>query len=619
MIQRAKATLFICFLMTSFFCIAGEEPKVIHSHGFSLYGELNYPADFAHYDYVNPNAPKGGELVLHSLGTFDSLNPFILKGVTAASADLPYESLMTSSADELGAYYGLIAETVEYPEDFSWMIFNLRKEARWHDGKPITSEDVLFSYDTLKAKGLPGYRILLKDIERPQILGPHRLKVRFMDLDNRDLPLVMAGLPVLPKHYYDKREFETTTLEPPLASGPYKIDEVDAGKALVFERVADYWGKDLAVNQGLFNFDRIQIDYYRDRSVAFEAFKSGNYDIRQELWSKLWNTAYDFPALKDNKVKKEVIPSHIPTGTQATFFNLRRPIFQDINVRKALSLVFDFEWLNKSLFFGMYLRTNSVFEASPMAAHEPPSEEEIQLLTPFKNALPAEVFTTPFKLPVNDGTGRIRNQLREADKLLKAAGWHVQNGKRVNQKGEAFSIEMLFYEPSIEKLYQAYQKNLKRLGIEVRVRIVDPTQYKNRLEDFDYDVISMRIGQPLVPGLEQKRLWGSEEADIKGGNNFAGVKNPVIDALVEKLIQARELEDIYTIAKSLDRVLMWNYYFIPAWYYPNYNIAYWDKFSRPKERPPYASMIGTANANPIGSAHLWWYDEEKAKRLEQAG
>lgn len=615
MSQMAKLVLFVCLLVTSVSGIAGEEPKVIQSHGFSLYSELGYGANFNHLKYVNPNAPKGGKLVLHALGSFDSLNPFILKGVAAANADLPYESLMTSTADELGTYYGLIAESIEYPEDLAWIIFNIRKEARWHDGTPITAEDVVFSYDTLKAKGQPGYRILLKQIERPQILGRHRLKVRFMDPDNRDLPPIMAGLPILPKHFYQNTEFETTTLTPPLASGPYKISKVDAGRSITFERVKNYWGKDLAINRGLYNFDEIQIDYYRDRSVAFEAFKSGDYDIRQELWSKLWNTEYDFPAIATQKVKKEVIPSQIPTGTQATFFNLRRTVFQDIKVRKALSLIFDFEWLNKSLFFGMYQRTNSVFEASPMAAHDLPSEAELALLAPFKDTLPAEVFTEAFRLPVNNGTGMIRPLLREADKLLKEAGWHVKDGTRVNADGEPFRIEMLFYEPSIEKLYQSYQQNLKKLGIEVSVRIVDPTQYKNRLENFDFDVISMRLSQPLVPGIEQQRLWGSAEADVKGGNNLAGIKNPVIDALVEQLTEARKLEDIYSIAMSLDRVIMWNYYFIPAWFYPFYNIAYWDKFSRPVTRAPYASMIGTANANPIGSAHLWWYDETKAKRL----
>lgn len=586
-----------------------------HDHGFATLGDLKYPKDFKHFDYVNPDAPKGGILKLHTIGSFDNLNPFILKGHAAADASIIYDSLMTGAGDEIDSLYGLLAESVTLAEDRSHITFTLRQNARWHDNQPITIEDVIFSYETLKEFGTPGYRLLLKQIKEVTQIGDRQVRFVFTTNQNRDLPALAAGMPVIAKHYYKNHVFDETTLKPPLGSGPYRFGEIIPGKSVTYERVADYWGKDLPVNVGMYNFDKIKIDYYRDREVAFEAFKSGEYDIRQEFRSKSWATEYNFPAAKTGKVVLNRIKDNKPTGLQGSFMNLRRAKFQDRKVRKAINLALDFEWLNKNIFYGQYKRTLSVYEVSPMAANDPISDAEKELLIPFKDIIPEEVFKEPFHLPVHDGNGRIRESLREANQLLDDAGWTIKKGKRVNQKGEAFTIEFLLYEPSLKRIYLPLIQNLEKLGITANIRMVDSTDYQKRFERHDFDIISIRLGHPLAPGLEQERYWGSKEADLPGSPNVSGIKNPAIDSLILKLLNSKSYPELITIAKALDRVIMWEYYFIPSWYQPYHNMAYWNKFGYPENLPPYANMVGSNQSSPIGNAIVWWYDEKKDKNL----
>lgn len=591
--------------------------KVIKSHGLSLLGTpLKYDEDFKHFDYVNAKAPKGGTLKLHEVGTFDNLNPYIIKGRPGASTTILFDTLMVGNADEINTYYGLIAETIELAEDKSFIIFNLRKKARWHDGTPITSDDVIFSHQILMEHSYPSYRSLLKMIVKIEALNKHRVKFVFdkEHLDNRDLLAIPASMPILPKAYYSKNEFNKTTLSSPMGSGPYMISKVDAGHSLTYSRVQNYWAKDLPVNVGLFNFDIIHIDYYKNGQVAFEAFKSGQYDIRQEMASKRWALEYDFPAIKSGKVTKASIPHKNPVGTQAIYFNIRKDKFKDRKVREALTLAFDFEWLNKTQFYGRYQRLLSAFENSPMAAHSKPSKEELALLEPHKASLPPEVFTKAYILPVHDGSGRIRKTLFRASKLLKSAGWTInKQGQRVNSKGQVFELEFLIYNQMFEKIYQPYIKNLKKLGIDAKLKLVDITEFSNRRKSFDFDVLALRWSGSLVPGIEQHMRWHSTEAKRKGSPNLCGLNNPAVDDLVKKLMSSKQLDEITTISRALDRVLMWNYYFIPMYYKSTYNIAYWNHLGRP-EHPPYATMVGSTITEPVGSAHMWWSKKKSEKR-----
>ena len=586
------------------------------THGVSMFGELKYGPGFEHFDYANPDAPKGGRMVQSAVGTFDNLNPFILRGTAAAGVSLIFDTLMAGNLDEPFSEYGLLAESVEMPEDRSWVAFTLRPDARWHDGKPVTVEDVIWSFEALKEQGHPFYRAYYANITKVEADGERRVKMTFDGTVNRELPLIAGQMPVLPKHYYETHAFEKTTLEPPLGSGPYRIKSVDPGRSITYERVDDYWGQDLPVNTGRHNFDEISYEYFRDANVALEAFKAGEYDIRIENTSKFWATGYTGPAVESGRIKLEEIPHESGTGMQAFIFNTRRPPFDDPKVREALGYAFDFEWTNQNLFYGQYERTKSFFSNSELAARELPSEAELELLNPFRDQLPDEVFTTVYEPPETDGTGNNRRNLRTALQLLNEAGWSVENGKLRNEAGEALSFEVLLVSPAFERVVLPYRQNLERLGIDVTVRTVDPAQYQNRLDSYDFDMVIASFGQSLSPGNEQRDFWGSESADIPGGRNLIGIEDPVVDALIDRIIQAPSREALVTATRALDRVLLWNHYVIPQWHIRTTRIAYWDKFERPANDPKYGIdlmtwWVDTANVAAVES------EQEKAKTETQ--
>lgn len=583
-------------LATSPPAVAGEGRTV---HGLAMHGEAKYPKDFKHFAYVNPQAPKGGEVRLHAIGSFDSLNPFIVKGQAPAGGGLPYETLLQGSADEAFTEYGLIAESITVPDDRSWVEFALRPQARWHDGKPIMPEDVIFSFQILKQKGAPFYRLYYASVEAVEQTGPRSVKFTFQPGDNRELPLILGQLPVLPKHYWQGREFDQTTLEPPLGSGPYKVKAFEPGRFITYERVKDYWGADLPVNVGTNNFDILRYDYYRDSTVALEAFKAGQYDWRAENEAKKWSTGYDFPAVQSGQVKKENIDNDRPTGMQAFAFNIRRPLFQDARVRQALAYAFDFEWTNQNLFYGQYQRTESYFSNSELASSGLPSPAELAILKPLADRIPADVFTTAYHPPRTDGSGNIRPGLRTAMDLLKQAGWTVENG-RLSKDGKPFEFEILLNAPSFERIALPFVQNLERLGIKASVRTVDTAQYKNREDGKDFDMIVDVWGQSLSPGNEQREFWGSGAADEQGSRNTIGIRNPAIDTLVDLVIAAPDREALVTRARALDRVLLWNHYVIPHWHIGYDRIVYWDKFGRPEATPTQGVQFMS-----------WWIDRSK--------
>ncbi len=578
------------------------------SHGIAMHGELKYGPDFTNFEYANPDAPKGGSVVFSAIGTFDSLNPYILKGVPAAGLGLVFQSLTANSLDEPFSEYGEIAERITVPEDRSWVIFDINPRARWQDGRPITPEDVIFSLEILKTKGHPFYRAYYKDVVKVEKLGPRRVKFTFAPGTNRELPLIVGQMPVLPKHYWEGRDFAKVTLEPPLGSGPYRIKEVDPGRTIVYERVKDWWAADLPVNKGRYNFDEVRYEYYRDANVALEAFKAGRYDIRLENVSKFWATAYEGPALEAGWIQKVEIPIERPAGMQAFVFNTRRSIFKDRRVRQALAYAFDFEWTNKALFYGAYARTDSYFENSELEAVGLPGPKELELLEPFRDQLPPEVFTTDYEPPKTDGSGNIRRNLRTALKILREAGWEVRDGRLTNvESGEVMRFEILLVSPSFERVVAPFVKNLARLGIEATYRTIDAAQYQNRLNEFDFDMIVTVWGQSLSPGNEQRNFWSCEAARTPGSRNYAGICDPVVDALVEKLIQAPTREDLVAAARALDRVLLWGHYVIPHWYIPYARVAYWDKFGRPAINPKHGLDLFT-----------WWIDPIRLAALEDA-
>jgi microcin C transport system substrate-binding protein len=579
---------------------------VAPAHGIAMHGDLKYGPGFEHFDYVNPDAPKGGKVTFSVIGTFDSFNPFIIKGEGAAGVATLFESLTTQSLDEPFSEYGLLAETVEMPEDRSWVAFTLRPEARWHDGKPVTVEDVIWSLETLREKGAPFYRYYYKNVKSVEATGDRRVKFTFDETTNRELPLIIGQLPILPKHYYEGREFDRTTLEPPLGSGPYRVKSFEPGRNVVYERVRDYWGADLPVNRGSYNFDEIRYEYYRDANVALEAFKAGAYDFRQENTAKFWATAYTGPVFDAGWIVKEEIPHQLGTGMQGFAFNLRRPLFQDPRVRRALAYAFDFEWTNRTIMYGQYERTESYFSNTELAADGLPGEAELALLEPFRDQLPPEVFTEVYRAPSTDGEGGIRQNLRTALRLLSEAGWRVEGGRLVNAQGQPFRFEILLNGPSFERHTLPFVKNLERLGIQATVRAVDPAQYQNRMDNFDFDITVESFGQSLSPGNEQRDYWGSEAADIPGSRNTIGIKDPVVDHLVEKIIEAPTREDLVAATRALDRVLLWGHYVIPHWHIRTFRVAYWDKFDRPQNNPPYGL--------PVFS---WWVDPVKVAEVEQ--
>lgn len=555
-------------------------------HGLAMHGAPKYGPGFKHFDYVNPEAPKGGEIRLAEIGGWDSLNPFIVKGDPPAGADLPFETLMVNSADEAFSEYGLIAESVEVPADRSWVIFNLRPKARWHDGKPITADDVVFSFEVLKAKGHPRYRFYYAAVDKVEKLAERRVRFAFKPGDNRELPLIIGQLPILPRHYWQGRDFAVTTLEPPLGSGPYKVASFDTQHTITYERVKDYWGADLAVRKGEYNFDRIRYDSYRDTTVALEAFKAGEYDWRAENEAKKWATAYeDWTGLKDGRGRKNAFANQRPAGMQGYAFNLRRALFADIRVRRALGLAFDFEWTNKTLFYSQYKRTASYFANSELASQGLPSPLELKVLEPLRAQIPPEVFTAEFKPPATEGDGNIRPNLRAAMRLLEEAGWRVVDGKLVDGSGRPFAFEILLVQPAWERITLPFVRNLSRLGIEASVRTVDPAQYKNRIDHFDFDMVVHVWGQSQSPGNEQLGYWGSESADEAGGQNVAGIKNKAVDALIEQVISAPDRETLVARTRALDRVLLWNHYVIPQWHLGLDRLVWWDKFGMPDTVP----------------------------------
>ncbi|HTC18097.1 MAG TPA: extracellular solute-binding protein [Stellaceae bacterium] len=574
-------------------------------NGLALFGDLKYPAGFPHFDYVNPAAPKGGGVKYDAIGTFDTLNPFTLKGQPAAGVGAMFDTLMTPSEDEPSSSYGLIAESVEVANDKASVVYNLRPQARFWDGSPITPEDVVWTFDTLKAQGHPRRRLYYADVLKAEKTGPHQVKFTFRNGANRELPSIVGELPVLSKAYWSGRDFAKTTLEIPLGSGPYKIDSFDPGRSVTYRRVPDYWGKDLPVNVGRNNFDVIRYDYYRDQTVALEAFKAGAYDIRVENVSKNWAIGYDGPALASGLIKKEQIPNKVPQGMQAFGFNTRRPIFQDARVRRALGYLFDFEWTNKALFYGAYTRTKSYFSNSDLASSGLPGPDELKLLEKYRGQIPDAAFTEAYAPPTTDGSGDIRDNLRAALDLLAQAGWNVKNGQLVDAKGTPFRFEFLLDQPEFERVALPFIQNLARIGITANVRTVDPAQYENRMQNFDFDMTVMLYPESLSPGNEQRDFWTSESGKQVGGRNLLGIASPAVDDLVSLIIEAPDRQSLVTRVHALDRVLLQGYYVIPNWHFPYFRVASWDKFARPAVSPPYGLAIET-----------WWVDPAREAALD---
>ena len=565
-----------------------------------------YTATFPHFDYVNPTAPKGGTLRLAVDGTYDSFNPFIPKGNAASTGSV--ETLLVNSADEPFTAYGLVAETMEWPADRAWVIFNLRPEARWHDGTAITADDVVWSFETLVTKGLPFYRYYYSAIDSVEALSKHRVRVNFKESGNQELPLITGQLPVLPKHYWETRDFTATTLDPPLGSGPYRIQKFEAGRYIVQERVTDYWGADLPVRRGMNNFDIIRTAYFRDATPIRLAIKAGDIDFRLENQSKAWADDYNVAVVDKGLLNKEMVPHRQPTGMQAFVMNTRRTLFQDPRVRQALGYAFDFEWSNRTLFNGQYTRTSSYFSNSELASSNVPEGEELNLLEHYRGRIPDSVFSHTYSVPVTDGSGRPRDNLRKATALLKDAGWTVRDLKLVNKAtGVPFRFEVLLSSKAFERIVLPYTQNLKQLGIEAKIRLVDQTQYIERYRQKDFDMLVAVWGQSETPGNEQREYWGSDAADSAGSRNLAGIKDPVVDELIELLVKSESREQLNVRTRALDRVLLWGHYVVPHWHIRADRVLYWDKFSRPAT--PVRSGVMTSR---------WWYDTQKATALEQA-
>ncbi len=581
---------------------------VLSSHAMTMFdNEIpKYTTTFPYFDYVNPTAPKGGTLRLAVDGTFDSFNSFIPKGNAASTGSV--ETLLVNSADEPFTAYGLVAETMEWPADRSWVIFNLRPEARWHDGTPVTADDVVWSFETLVEKGMPFYRYYYSAIDSAEALNTHRVRFNFKESGNQELPLITGQLPVLPKHYWASRDFSATTLDPPLGSGPYRIQKFEAGRYIVQERVTDYWGANLPVRRGMNNFDIIRTEYFRDATPIRLALKAGDIDFRLENQSKAWADDYNVAVVDKGLLNKEMVPHRQPTGMQAFVMNTRRTLFQDPRVRQALGYAFDFEWSNRTLFNGQYTRTTSYFSNSELASSGLPEGAELALLEHYRGRIPDTVFNQAFKIPVTDGSGRPRENLRKATALLKSAGWSVRDLKLINEAtGVPFRFEVLLSSKAFERIVLPYTQNLKLLGIEAKIRLVDRTQYMERYRQKDFDMLVAVWGQSETPGNEQREYWGSDAADSVGSRNLAGIKDPVVDELIELLVKSDSREQLNVRTRALDRVLLWGHYVVPHWHIRADRVLYWDKFSRP--------------ATPVRSGVMrsrWWYDTQKAAALEQA-
>ena len=583
-------------------------------HGLSLFGDLKYPVGFKQFDYVNAAAPKGGVVRQIAIGTFDNFNIAVagVKGALVTGIDHIYDTLLTASFDEVSTEYGLIAEAVSYADDFSTAAYRLRAEAKWHDGVPITPDDAIFSFDAFK-KYSPQLAAYYRHVAKMEKTGDREITFVFDAPGNRELPQIVGQLLMLPKHYWEgtdkngnKRDIGSTTLEPPLGSGPYRIKEFSAGRNIVYERVKDYWGKDLNVSVGRDNFEELRFEYFRDTTVALEAFKADTVDWRTENSAKNWATAYDFPAVADKRVIKEEFPINSQGIMQAFAFNIRRPKFQDPRVRLAFNYAFDFEEMNKQIFFGQYKRIASYFQGTELAASGIPEGRELEILEKVRDQVPPEVFTTPYSNPIAGDPQKVRDNLREAVRLFRAAGYEVRNERLVNGKtGEPLTVEFLADDPSFERVFLFYKPSLDRLGVAVSVRTVDDSQYENRLRNWDYDVITASWPESLSPGNEQRGFWGSQAADQPGSLNLIGIKNPAVDAMIDQVIFAKSRADLVAATKALDRVLLWNHYVVPQWTYGKVRSARWDRFGRPDPLPKYAGAAFPA---------LWWWDAAKAAK-----
>ena len=587
-------------------------------HAVSLFGDARYGPDFAHFDYVNPNAPKGGVVREAAFGTYDNFNLVVaeIKGSLASGITRIYDRLLTPSSDEISTEYGLLAEAVRYPADTSFAIFRLRREARWHNGEPVTPEDVIYSFEVFK-KNWPGYGAYYRHVVKAEQSGEREVTFRFDQPGNRELPQILGQLTIVPKQWWEgtdargkKRDVTATMLEPPLGSGPYRIKDFVPGRSIVYERVKDYWGRNLNVNIGRDNFDELRIEYYRDSTTELVGFTADQFDWRVESSAKNWATAYDFPAVRDKRVLREEFPVRSQGIMQAFVLNIRHDKFADPRVRRALNYAFDFEEMNKQIFYGQYQRINSYFFGTELASSGLPQGLELEILKGLKEAVPSELFTTAYTNPVGGNSDAVRANLREATRLLKEAGYEVRDRRQVNKTtGEPLTIEMLVEDPTFERVMLFYQPSLERLGVGASVRTVDPSQFENRVRGWDYDMIIGSWPQSLSPGNEQRGYWGSQAADLPGSQNLVGIKNPAIDALIDRLIFAKSREELVAATRALDRVLLWNFYVVPQWSYPKQRTARWDRFARPDRLPEYG-----ISAFP----DIWWWDGERAAKLGKA-
>lgn len=605
---RATHAAILLLLVTLTPSPATAAQQVHISHAIAMHGTAKYPADFVHLDYANPAAPRGGSIryAAVSPGGFDSLNPWIPKGIPAADINSIYDTLAEGSLDEPFTEYGRLAEKMEWPEDRSWIVFHLRPQARFHDGKPVTAEDVRYTFELLTTKGSPFWRFYYRDVKKVEALDERRVKFSFSDHKNRELVMIVGQMPVLPKHFWETRDFTAANLEIPLGSGPYRVKSVEAGRRIVYERVPDYWGQDLPINRGRYNFDTIEYDYYRDDTVALEALKAGAYDLRVESSAKNWATAYELPAVQQQWLRKQAFTLKVPAGMQGFFLNTRRAPLNDRKVRQALNYAFDFEWASKNLMYSAYTRTDSYFENSELAASGLPTGAELALLEPFRAKLPPELFSQPFVLPKTDGSGNNRDNLREATRLLAEAGWTVRDNKLVDAGGKQMGFELLLDNPLFEPHAQSFVQNLKRLGIDARIRLLaDSQQFENRLRSFDFDIIIGRAAQSNSPGNEQRDYWSSLAAKTEDSRNYIGVSDPVVDALVDRVVSAHTREDLLAATHALDRVLQWGWYVVPHWHLDKMRLAWWDRFGMPDVHPD-------TGANP----DYWWFDAERSAALD---
>ena len=618
-----RAVLFLLLFALTLPARADDGP-VTRSNAIAILGKPALPPDFPYFPYVNPDAPKGGEVTLASVGTFDGFNPFILRGTADGHSVTPWvalpggagsgssvghvwESLLTPSADEVATGYGHLAQTIEVPANKLWIAFEIRPEARFSDGTPVTAEDVAWTYQTLLKQGRPSFRITFGDVKDVVVEGPRRVVFHFKTAENRDLPVIVGGLPVLPKHFFEGRDFAKPLADPPIGSGPYRIASFELGRSITFARNPDWWAANLPTGRGTNNFDRVKIEYFRDSTVAMEAFKAGEVYLRSENVSKNWATAYDFPAVTNGQVLKENFPHHLPTGIQGYAMNTRRPMFKDPRVRQAIAWAFDFEWTNKNLFYGAYARTTSYFENSDLASKGVPQGDELKLLEPYRASLPPALFTQPFTLPVTDGSGNNREELKFALDLLRQAGWQVKERKLVGPDGQPMSFSILLEDPSLERIALPYVQNLQKLGMDVKVRTVDPAQFQHLTDDFDFDMIMMIYPASDLPGNELRDYWSCAAAKTQGSMNTPGICDPAVDALIEKIITAQDRVTLTTAARALDRVMLWGWYLVPNWDQPTFHIALWDRFGRPDKPLREGFNFDT-----------WWVDAAKSAALDTA-